>query len=70
MYFKVWVKVEGVSVIGETTVENSRNQNWCYLAHATFWDQFQNEVSPKMFYFLLDRVSCSSPSRYRQQTIN
>lgn len=27
MYFKVWVKVEDVSVVGERTVENSRNQN-------------------------------------------
>jgi len=70
MHFKVWVKVEDVSVIGERTVENSRNQNRCYLALATFWDQFQNEVSPKIFYFLLDKPSRSSPSRYKQQTID
>lgn len=70
IYFKVWVRVEEVSMIGDRTVENSRNQNWCYLAHATFWDQFQNAVSPKIFYFPLDRVSFPSPSRYREQTIN
>lgn len=49
MYFKVWLKVEDVSAIGERTVENSRNQDWCYLAYATAWDQFQNEAPPKLF---------------------
>lgn len=56
MYFKVWVKVEDVSVTGERTVENNRNQSRHYLAYATFWDQFQNEVLPKIFYVLSDRV--------------
>lgn len=57
VHFKVWVEVEDISVIEERTVENSRNQNCCCLAHAAFWDQFQSEVSPKIFYFLIEYVA-------------